>query len=174
MDDFILVDSDRNFESAATVSLNEWLKIKNNYGLEAALQYFPNDFPRSGFTFNLYGIEEKTLKQEADQCRSDFIKIMEFRKNPEYGKWKCFRGRLSTDREEAGIFIGINKVQYLIAFKKIEYRNSMPTYLLIPNIQIPNVHFRGCSSLCHYIIVCLTCSIWKGNSLSQTASLLSC
>jgi hypothetical protein len=26
------------------VSLNEWLKIKNNYGLSTALQYFPNDF----------------------------------------------------------------------------------------------------------------------------------
>jgi hypothetical protein len=48
----------------------------------------------------------------------------------------------------------------------------MPNYLLIPNIQIPNVHFRGCSSLCHYIIGCLTCSIWKGNLLSQTASFL--
>jgi hypothetical protein len=35
---------------------------------------------------------------------------MEYRKNPEYGKSKCFRSLLSTDREEAGIFIGINKV----------------------------------------------------------------
>jgi hypothetical protein len=35
---------------------------------------------------------------------------MEYRKNPEYGKSKCFRCLLSTDREEAGIFIGINKV----------------------------------------------------------------
>ena len=35
---------------------------------------------------------------------------MEYRKNPEYGKWKCFRCLLSRDREEAGIFIGINKV----------------------------------------------------------------
>ena len=92
------------------VSLNEWLKIKNNYGLNTALQYFPNDFPRSGLTFILYGIEDQTLKQEADQWGSDFIKLLEYRKSPEYGKWKCCRCLLSPDREEAAIFIGMNKV----------------------------------------------------------------
>ena len=92
------------------VSLNEWLKIKNNYSLNTALQYFPNDFPRSGLTFILYGIEDQTLKQEADQWGSDFIKLLEYRKSPEYGKWKCCRCLLSPDREEAAIFIGINKV----------------------------------------------------------------
>jgi len=35
---------------------------------------------------------------------------MEYRKNPEYGKSKCFLCLISTDREEAGIFIGINRV----------------------------------------------------------------
>ena len=39
------------WEGRKVVSLNQWLKIKNNYGLKVALQYFPNDFPRSGFTF---------------------------------------------------------------------------------------------------------------------------
>jgi hypothetical protein len=92
------------------VSLKEWLKIKNNYGLNTALQYFPNDFPRSGLTFILYGIEDQTLKQEADQWGSDFIKLMEYRKSSEYGKWKCRRCLLSPDREEAAIFIGMNKV----------------------------------------------------------------
>ena len=92
------------------VSLNQWLKIKNNYGLNTALKYFPNDFPRSGLTFMLYGIEDQTLKQEADQWGSDFIELVEYRKSPEYGKWKCCRCLLSPDREEAAIFIGINKV----------------------------------------------------------------
>ena len=103
-------DPNYYWKGRKVVSLNEWLKIKNNYGLNAALQYFPNDFPRSGFTFMLYGIEDQTLQQEADRWRSDFIKLMEYRKNPEYGKSKCFRCLLSPDREEAGIFIGINKV----------------------------------------------------------------
>ena len=58
----------------------------------------------------MYGIEDQTLKQEADQWGSDFIKLLEYRKSPEYGKWKCCRCLLSPDREEAAIFIGINKV----------------------------------------------------------------
>jgi hypothetical protein len=95
------------------VSLSQWLKIRNSYGIKAALQYFPNDFPRSGFTFIfLYGgrIEDQTLMQEVELWRSDFIKLMEYSKNTEYGKTKCCRCLLSTDREEAGIFMGINKV----------------------------------------------------------------
>jgi hypothetical protein len=35
---------------------------------------------------------------------------MEHRRNPGYGKTKCARCLLSPDREEAAIFIGINKV----------------------------------------------------------------
>ena len=35
---------------------------------------------------------------------------MEYSKNTEYGKTKCFRSLLSPDREEAAIFIGMNKV----------------------------------------------------------------
>ena len=103
-------DASHYWKGKKIVSLNEWLKIKNNYGLNAALQYFPNDLPRSGFTFILYGIEDQTLKQEADQWASDFIKLLEYRKSPEYGKWKCCRCLLSPDREEAAIFIGMNKV----------------------------------------------------------------
>ena len=103
-------DPNYYWKGRKVVSLNEWLKIKNNYGLNAAIKYFPNDFPRSGFTFMLYGIEDQTLQQEADRWHSDFIKLMEYRKNPEYGKSKCFRCLLSPDREEAAIFIGMNKV----------------------------------------------------------------
>jgi hypothetical protein len=35
---------------------------------------------------------------------------MEYSKNTEYGKTKCFRCLVSPDRENAGIFIGMNKV----------------------------------------------------------------
>ena len=41
---------------------------------------------------------------------SDFERLMEYSWNAEYGKTKCFRCLISTDREESGIFIGINKV----------------------------------------------------------------
>jgi hypothetical protein len=54
-----LYNPNHYWEGRKVVSLNQWLKIKNNYGLNVVLQYFPNDFPRSGFTFILYGIEDQ-------------------------------------------------------------------------------------------------------------------
>ena len=55
------------------------------YSLKAALQYFPNDFPSYGFPY-VNNIEDQTLKQEAEQWYSDFIKLMKYTKNPEYGR----------------------------------------------------------------------------------------
>jgi len=48
--------------------------------------------------------------QEAEHWCSNFERLMAYSRNAEYGKTKCFRCLISTDREEAGIFIGINKV----------------------------------------------------------------
>jgi hypothetical protein len=48
---------------------------------------------------------------------------MEYCKNTEYGKTKCFRCLLSPDREEAAIFIGMNKV----ISRALDY-NGTPTY----------------------------------------------
>lgn len=92
------------------VLLDQWFQIKENYTLEAALQYFPNDFPSFGFHYILDNIEDQTLKQEAEQWYSDFLKLMEYSKNAKYGRTECFHCLLSPDREEAAIFIGINKV----------------------------------------------------------------
>ena len=91
------------------VSLDQWYQIKEGYGLKTALQYFPNDF-QYGFPCILDNIEDQKLKQEADQWYSNYVKLMEYNKNTEYGKTECFRCLLSPDREEAAIFIGINKV----------------------------------------------------------------
>jgi len=49
------------------VSLDQWFQIKENYTLEGALQYFPNDFPSFGFSYMLDNIEDQMLKQEAEQ-----------------------------------------------------------------------------------------------------------
>ena len=92
------------------VLLDQWFQIKENYGLKAALQYFPNDFPRFGFPYILDNIEDQTMKQQTHQWYSDFIKLMKYSKNAQYGRTECFRCLLSPDREEAAIFMGINKV----------------------------------------------------------------
>jgi hypothetical protein len=91
------------------VSLDQWYQVKESYGLKAALQYFPNDF-RYGFPCIFDNIDDQMLKKEADQWYSDFVRLIEYSKNTEYGKTKCFRCLLSPDREEAAIFIGMNKV----------------------------------------------------------------
>ncbi|MGA7542054.1 MAG: hypothetical protein WBW34_03230, partial [Nitrososphaeraceae archaeon] len=91
------------------VSLDQWYQIKEGYGLKAALQLFPNDY-RYGFGCTFDDIEDTALKQEANQWYSDYVKLMEYSKNTEYGKTICYRCLISPDREKAAIFIGINKV----------------------------------------------------------------
>jgi hypothetical protein len=98
------------------VPLAQWKKIANSNkafqkGIEhqrtkEALQYFPDDY--SSWLFPL-GVQEELI-EEANKWYLDYIELMQYRKNPKYGKTKCFRCLLSTDREEAAIFIGINKV----------------------------------------------------------------
>jgi hypothetical protein len=99
------------------VSLAEWRKIANSNkafqkGIEhqntkEALQYFPDDYSR--WPLFPLGVQEELI-QEANKWYLHYIELMQHRKNPNYGKTKCSRCLLSTDREEAAIFIGINKV----------------------------------------------------------------
>jgi hypothetical protein len=49
---------------------------------------------------------------------------MQYRKNPNYGKTKCVRCLLSTDSEEAAIFLGINKV----VARALEGNNNSSVY----------------------------------------------
>jgi hypothetical protein len=98
------------------VSLDEWRKIANSSqafqkGVEyqntkEALQYFPDDY--TNWLFPL-GVQEE-LKEAANKWYLQYLELMQHRKNPNYGKTKCIRCLLSTDREEAAIYLGINKV----------------------------------------------------------------
>jgi hypothetical protein len=103
-------DPNYYWKGRKVISLNHWLKIKSSCGLKVALQYFPNDFPRSGLTFILGGIEDQTLMQEAELWCSDYERLREYSRNAKYGKTKCFHCLISTDKEETGIFIRINRL----------------------------------------------------------------
>jgi hypothetical protein len=70
-------------------------------------KYFPDDYFK--WMFQSGGIPEQ-LKEEANKWYCDYIELMEYRKNPRYERTKCFRCLLSPSREEAAIFLGINKV----------------------------------------------------------------
>jgi hypothetical protein len=98
------------------VSLAEWRKIANSNkafqkGIEyqntkEALQHFPDDY--STWLFPL-GVQDELIG-ETNNWYLHYIELMQYRKNPNYGRTKCFSCLLSTDREEAAIFLGINKV----------------------------------------------------------------
>ena len=50
------------------------------------------------------------FEEEANKWYSDYIELMEYRRNPRIGRTKCFHCLLSPSREESAIFVGINKV----------------------------------------------------------------
>jgi hypothetical protein len=77
------------------IPLNEWIQLR---GTPYALQYFPDDFDRS-HTF----LTESELKESDEQTRkrySDYLGLMECRRNANYGRAKCFHCLLSPERDE--------------------------------------------------------------------------
>ena len=119
------------------IPLDKWLKItkantiskRENYNVKEGLQYFPDDYFE--WMFPLGGIPED-LKEEADKWYSDYIELMQYRKNPRYGRTKCFRCLLSPSREESAIFLGINKVMA----RAIEQENNTPSSTIYPCLSI--------------------------------------
>jgi hypothetical protein len=55
-------------------------------GIKDGLQYFPDDYFEWMFPL---GIPED-LKEEANKWYSDYIELMEYRRNPRIGRTKCF------------------------------------------------------------------------------------
>jgi hypothetical protein len=95
------------------IPLNTWIQLK---GTPYALQYFPGDFDNIQ-TF----LTEGDLKESDDETRkwySDYLDLMEHKRNPNYGRAQCFHCLLSPEGDDP-IFIGINR---LVA-KGLEYMN---------------------------------------------------
>ena len=85
------------------IPLNEWIQLR---GTAYALEYFPDDFEFQTF------LSESDLRDSDDQTRkwySDYLDLMEQKRNPNYGKSNCFHCLLSPDRDDP-IFIGINRL----------------------------------------------------------------
>ena len=98
------------------IPLNEWKKIVNyekafSFGIEGhlqtkkALQYFPDDYSRSLFPL---GVQEE-FEEKVNEWYSDYEELMEHKRNPNYGRTKCFHCLLSPDGDDP-IFIGINRL----------------------------------------------------------------
>jgi hypothetical protein len=90
-------DGIKYWKGRKIIPLDKWLKITKantisrrenyNYNVKEGLQYFPDDYFEWMFSL---GIPED-LKEEANKWYSDYIELMKYRKNPHYGRTKCFR-----------------------------------------------------------------------------------
>jgi hypothetical protein len=86
------------------IPLNTWIQLK---GTPYALQYFPGDFDNIQ-TF----LTEGDLKESDDETRkwySDYLDLMEHKRNPNYGRTKCYHCLLSPSGDDP-IFVGINRL----------------------------------------------------------------
>ena|GEM_PF-730970 len=96
------------------IPLDKWLKITKantlspieDYNVKEGLQYYPNDF-----TENLFcsGVED-SIENEANEWYRGYIELMEYTKNPRYGRTKCSDCLLSASWEKVGLYIGIHSV----------------------------------------------------------------
>jgi hypothetical protein len=109
-------DGNNFWKGKKIIPINEWRKIaRTNYAfghgiehlrIKEALEYFPDDYSQHLF---LLGVPDN-VREEAEKWLSDYLDLMEFKRNANYGKIKCFGCLLSPCREEAAIYLGINKV----------------------------------------------------------------
>ena len=70
------------------------------------LQYFPDDYNGS---ISASGIIDENLKEEVQNWNEDYYELLEYRKNPTWGRKKCSKCLLSGSNDDP-IFIGIEKV----------------------------------------------------------------
>jgi hypothetical protein len=121
-------DGIKYWKGRKIIPLDKWLKItrantisnSRDYNVKEGLQYFPDNYFKWMFSL---GIPED-LKEEANKWYSDYMELMEYRKNPSYGRTKCFRCLLSPDMEESALFIGINKVVARVLEDGNSYNNN--------------------------------------------------
>ena len=120
------LDGDGNdsnhWKGKAIIPLNDWIRLR---GTSYALECFPDDFDMSR-TF----LTESDLKDGDDRTRnwySDYLDLMEVRRNPNYGRTKCFHCLLSPERDDP-IFIGINR----LVVKGLEDNGNQSNSILYP------------------------------------------
>ena len=107
-------DGTNYWKGRKIIPLDKWLKItkantisrREKYNVKEGLQYFPDDYFEWMFPL---GISED-LTIEANEWYSDYIELMEYRKDSQYGSTKCYECLLCPRRDESALFIGIHKV----------------------------------------------------------------
>lgn len=87
------------------IPFDEWIELTNTLH---ELDYFPDDFDQSLTYLLENGLNGEQKGEDARKWNSDFLELMEYTKNPNYGNLKCFHCLLSPTGDDP-IFIGINR-----------------------------------------------------------------
>jgi hypothetical protein len=88
------------------IPLDDWIEIRDT---PYAVDFFPDDFDQGLTYISEYGLNRERKQEDAKKWDSDYQELMEYTKNPNYGRRKCFHCLLSTDGDDP-IFIGINRL----------------------------------------------------------------
>jgi hypothetical protein len=94
------------WKGKAIIPFADWMRIKDT---QYALQYFPDDFDEMWTCISQEELERGLKREDAKIWNSDYLELMEYSKNANYGKLKCFHCLLSPDGNDP-IFIGINRL----------------------------------------------------------------
>jgi hypothetical protein len=84
------------------------------------LLYFPDDYNGS---ISASGVVEEKLKEEIQNWNKDYYELLEYRKNPIWGRMKCSKCLLSGSNDDP-IFVGIEKVFARIVSSKCNDNNA--------------------------------------------------
>lgn len=103
------------------IPIDEWIKFRDT---SYALDYFPGDFDQSFTYLSEDDLEEGRERKDMEKWNSDYLELMEHKKNPNYGKLKCFHCLLSPAGDDP-IFIGINR---LVSKALIDRKQDPPQY----------------------------------------------
>ena len=103
------------------IPLEEWIKYRDT---PYALHCFPDDFDQALTYLSEEDLEKGRERKDIEKWNSDYLELMRYTKNPDYGKLKCFHCLLSPAGDDP-IFIGINR---LVAKQLIGGKQDPPQY----------------------------------------------
>ena len=84
----------------------DWMSIKD---IQYALQYFPDDSDEMWTCISQEELEQGLKREDVEKWDSDYLELMEYTKNANYGRLKCFYCLLNPAWDDP-IFIGINRL----------------------------------------------------------------
>ena len=92
--------------SKPVIPLDERIRLRDT---PYALDYFPDNFDQVLAYIQEDELEQKRTQEDVNKWNSDYLELMEYTRNQNYGKLKCFHCLLSPAGDDP-IFIGINRL----------------------------------------------------------------